>query len=162
MWAVESGADASSNSAGNILTLGEGLKSLDLYFDTDGDISWGWDITLSVAGTGFISSLAGGDINGSIGTPTADGFQQLGGDFSVDLNGGPLLLFSFVYDSLEGALLSIASGSNYTSGTSFETETIAPVTLVQTTAVPLPAASWLMFSGLLALVSASKLSRKRS
>lgn len=150
IWAVEGGAASNSNSVGNVLTIDPGSTQIDLYFDTLGDISWGWDITLDVVGTGLVSSVAGGDINGGLGTPTLEGYQQLGGNAAVDLSGGPLLLFSFSYDSSAGDLLSLGSGSNYTSGTLFDTVAISSADLVQTAAavVPLPGSALFLLSGL--------------
>jgi hypothetical protein len=155
VWAVEGGASSTTNQSGSVLNVSPGSQAIDLYFETEGDISWGWDITLEVAGAGLISSLSGGDINGGFGVPVINGFQQLGGDASVDLIDGPFLLFSFVYDSSVGSVISLTDESSYTSGTDFTSNAIGSTDLVLT-AVPLPGAIWLMFSGLVALVGAKK------
>ena len=155
VWAVESGSASTTNQSGNILNINPGSQAIDLYFDTEEDISWGWDVTLEVAGTGLISGLNGGDINGGFGVPTANGFQQLGGVASADLTGGPILLFSFIYDSSVGSVISLTDVSSYTSGSSFSSIAIDSIDLVQT-AVPLPGAIWLMLSGLVALVGLKK------
>lgn len=149
VWAVEGGSLASSNSAGSVLNIAPGLNQIDLYFSTDGDISWGWDITLDLTGSGTIFNVAGGDINGGLGTALANGYQQLGGDPAVDLVAAGQLLFSFSYDSLAGSLLSLTSDSSYTSGNTFSTEMLTAAPLILTTAsttVPLPAASWLLLT----------------
>lgn len=152
VWAVESGELASSNTAGSSLVLSPGTSTIDLYFDTEGDISWGWDILLDVTGTGTISGVTGGDINGGLGTAQADGgWRQLGGDFATDLNAASVLMFTFDFDAVAGTVLSIGAGSSYTSGTSFQSELITGGDLVTISAVPLPAAAWLFVSGLAVL-----------
>ena len=156
VWAVEGGSSSTSNQSGNILTVGPGSQTIDLYFDTEDDISWGWDVMLDVNGSALVSDVNGGDINGGLGTPMLNGFRQLGGNVSTDLLGGPFLLFSFVYDASMGSVLSLADGSSYTSGTSFSTTVINSVDLVQAAAVPLPGAIWLMFSGLVAMFGLKK------
>ena len=150
VWAVDGGADPATNQSGNVLYVAPGSQTIDLYFDTESDISWGWDITLELAGTGLISGLNGGDINGGFGTPTANGYHQLGGNAASDVSGGPFLLFSFFYDSAAGAVTSLVNGSSYTSGTTFSSAAIGSVNLVQTV-VPLPGSVWFMLSALLAL-----------
>ena len=84
VWAVQHGADPSSNSAGNTLVLPAGSTTIDLYFDTDGDISLGWDILLTVSGSGLISNVRGGDINEGLGVSQPDG----GSDRVVRLSEG--------------------------------------------------------------------------
>lgn len=156
VWAVDGGADAASNQSGNVLYVAPGSQIIDLYFDTEGDISWGWDIALEVAGVGLISGLNGGDINGGFGTPTVNGYHQIGGDAGADVNGGPFLLFSFFYDSAVGTVTSLANSSNYTSGMSFSSEAIASADLVQTV-VPVPGSMWLMLSALLSVMGLRKI-----
>jgi hypothetical protein len=159
VWAVESGDLSSSNIAGTPLVLSPGTNSIDLFLDTEGDISWGWDILLDITGTGSISGVTGGDINGGLGAAQADGgWRQLGGDFATDLNASSVLMFTFSFDASPGALLSIGAGSSYTSGSTFQSELITGGDLVMISAVPLPAAVWLFISGLAVL--GIKLSRK--
>jgi hypothetical protein len=162
VWAVEGGASASSNSAGNPLVLSAGSHTIDLYFDTEGDISWSWDILLEVTGVGTVSGVTGGDINGGLGIPrSGGGWQQLGGNFAVDLNDSAVLMFSFVFDADPGAVLSIGAGSNYTSGITWEGELIAGGDLVTISAIPLPAALWLLVSGIGFLGFAARPSRRK-
>lgn len=152
VWAVESGALSSSNSAGNPLVLSPGVNTIDLYFDTEGDVSWGWDIVLDVIGTGTVSSVTGGDINGGLGTSQVDGgWRQIGGNVAVDLITSAELMFTFSFDALAGTVLSIGSGSTYSSGTTYSAESITLGDLVIISAgtpVPLPAAAWLFISGI--------------
>jgi hypothetical protein len=152
VWAVEGGALSTSNSAGNELVLSPGVNSIDLYFDTEGDISWGWDIILEVIGTGTVTNPSGGDINGGLSTPLASGgLRQLGGNPGVDLNSSSILMFSFDFDAIAGTVLSIGPGSTYFSGTLFDNVAITLgdlVTIEAATPVPLPAAAWLLFSGI--------------
>lgn len=149
VWAVEGGALSSSNAAGTPLNLSPGASTIDLYFDTEGDISLGWELLLDVTGVGAVSGVTGGDINGGMGVSKADGgWHQFGGNFAVDLNASSVLMFSFVFDAAPGTILSIGDGSSYTSGTTFISESIAMGDLVKISAVPLPAAAWLLLSGL--------------
>ncbi len=149
VWAVEGGASSTSNIAGNPLVLSPGASTIDLYFDTEGDVSWGWSILLEVTGLGTVSGVTGGDINGGLGSPQPDGgWHQFGGDFLTDLNSSSVLMFSFDFDAAPGAILSIGSGSTYGSGTTFMDELIPMGDLVRISAVPLPAAAWLLLSGL--------------
>jgi len=150
VWAVDAGASANTNSAGNILTLSPGTNIIDLYFDTEGDVSWGWDISLEVTGdsASSITNVAGGDINNGLGNQTANGWQQLGGDPSADLNGGPFLLLSLTFESSEGDLLSLLPTSKYTRGGTFESVSLSSINLAQATTVPLPSSAWFLFSAL--------------
>ena len=156
VWAVNGGASSSSNSAGSTLDIAPGTGTpIDLYFDTEGDISWGWDITLEVSGVGTVSGVTGGDINGGLGTAQSDGgWRQLGGNAAVDLVGSSVLMFSFLFDASPGAMLSIGNASNYTSGNTFGSEAITPNVLVS--AVPLPTAVWLLGSGLVGLIAVGR------
>ena len=149
VWAVNSGDDPSQNSAGNILQLDSGSHTIDLYFDTGGDVSWGWDVSLLASESGLITNVSGGDINGGFGLPLLDGYRQLGGDASQDLNGGPFLMFSF--DALLGNEIISIVNSSFTSGSSFQSESITSATIVSTS-VPLSSASWLLLSALGTLV----------
>jgi hypothetical protein len=152
VWAVEGGALSSSNTAGTPLVLSPGANTIDLYFDTEVDISIGWDILLEVNGVGNVSGVTGGDINGRLGTPEADGgWFQSGGNPFVDINSPSVLMFSFDFDALAGTILSIGAGSIYTSGITYTSEDITLgdlVTISGGTPVPLPAAAWLLFSGI--------------
>ncbi len=149
VWAVNSGELSSSNTAGNPLNVIEGTNSIDLFFDTEGDISWGWDILLEITdGSGTVSAVNGGDIKGGLGNSQPDGgWRQLGGDPAVDLNSPAVLMFSFTFEVGPNAVLSIGTGSTYTSGSTFQSEPVAPADLVQAV-VPLPAAGCLFLSGL--------------
>ncbi len=148
VWAVNAGDDSTFNNAGNALVASSGVNAIDLYFDTEGDISWNWDISLEVTGTGNVSGVQGGDINGGFGIQlTNGGWQQLGGNVAVSLNSPSVKMFSFVFDADPGAVLSIGAGSNYTSGTTFGSELITAGDLVTVSAVPLPAAIWLFIGG---------------
>ncbi|MCP4994322.1 MAG: hypothetical protein GY934_11140 [Gammaproteobacteria bacterium] len=149
VWAVDGGAASSSNTAGNPLDLSPGISSIDLYFDTEGDISWGWNLLLDVTGVGTVSGVTGGDINGRLGVPQSDGgWQQLGGDLSVDLNASSVLMFSFDFDAAPGALLSVGAGSIYSNGITFQSELITGGDLITVSAIPLPAAAWLFLGGM--------------
>ena len=149
VWAVNGGDDPSQNSAGNILQLNSGSHTIDLYFDTGGDVSWGWDVSLLVSESGLITNVSGGDINGGFGSPLFDGYRQLGGDATQDVNGGPFLMFSF--DALLGNEIISIVNSSYTSGSSYQSEPITSATLVSTS-VPLTSASWLLLSALGTLI----------
>ena len=148
VWAVDSGADSSTNSPGNVLMVLPGTSSIDLYFDTEGDISWGWDILLDVTGVGTVSGVTGGD-NLGFGVSQPDGgWQQQGGDPFTDLISSSTLMFSFDFDAESGAVISIGDGSIYTSGGIFDSVAITAGDLVSVSAIPLPAAAWLFLSGM--------------
>lgn len=156
VWAVEGDADANTNTAGSILNLTPGVNQIDLYFDTGLDSSIGWDITLEVVGSGSISNIAGGDINGGLGTAIEGGFRQLGGNPAITLASSSQLLFSLTFDAVEGDTLRLLGSSQYTSGSLFQTVSIDSVDLV-TAAVPIPASGIFMMSSLF-LLAARKLS----
>lgn len=155
VWAVDGGADPGSNSPGSILSLSEGLNQIDLYFNTDSDSSIGWDISLIVEGTGTISGVSGGDINGGLGAIQSDGFRQLGGSPVIELTGSDILLFSLTFDADAGAVLSLGNISNYTSGSTFETVSIDQVVLAAAP-VPLPASGLLFVSAFSLLFGARR------
>ena len=151
VWAVDGGADPSENSAGNPLNIEYGVsQSVDLYFDTDGDTSWGWDISLLSNNGDLISNVSGGDINGGLGTVLTDGYRQLGGNPAQDVIGGPFLLFSFE-TLLSDQNSQISAIGTYTSGTSFLSEDILAGGVVA--AVPLPGAFLYMLSGISCILS---------
>lgn len=162
VWAVPHGADPSSNSAGNTLVLPAGSTTIDLYFDTDGDISLGWDILLTVSGSGLISNVRGGDINEGLGVSQPDGgWQQAGGNPAVNLNAEAVLMFTFDFyipeESLRGgsgglaALVAYGAQNVYLSGTTGQYEPMTGGDLVGFEVVPLPAGIWLLGSALAGL-----------
>lgn len=151
VWAVDGGADPSENSAGNPLNIEYGVsQSVDLYFDTGGDTSWGWDISLLSNNSDPIFNVSGGDINGGLGTVLVDGYRQLGGNPAQDVIGGPFLLFSFE-TLLSDQNSQISAIGTYTSGTSFLSEDILAGEVVS--AVPLPGAFLYMISGISCIFS---------
>jgi len=145
IWIVGSGQDAFSNSQG-VLSLSEGMNSLDLYYDVAGDISYGYDFILDVAGTGTISNVTGGDSD--LGDVFGSGWRQFGGS-PYGEEGSSVLGFSF--DFFAGADSSLLISGSYTDA-SFLDATISSTTLGTVSAVPVPAAVWLFGSGFLALV----------
>lgn len=154
VWAVESGASANTNSAGSILLVSPGLNELDLYFDTQSDISIGWDVLLSVSGTGTVGNLIGGDINNGLGVSIGDdSYRQLGGNPLVDLSSSSQLLFSLSFFAEQGGSLKLMAPSNFTSGITFTTIGIDDVILAATP-VPVPASAWLLLSSMGLLMGA--------
>ena len=149
VWAVEGGAPATSNTFDNPLVLAPGVHTVDLFFSTEGDVSWGWDFLLDVIGEGTVSNARGGDIKGGLGISNANGGRrQTGGDPALDLVTSSMLFFTFDVDAAPGAILRIANGSRYTSGTTFQSEAIDAASLVAIQVVPVPAAAWLFLSGI--------------
>lgn len=155
IWIVENGQDAFSNSQG-VLTLSEGMNSLDLYYDVEGDTSYGYDFYLYTSGSGTISNVTGGDSD--LGNAFGSGWRQFGGSLYGE-EGNSVLAFSFDFFAEAGTSLLI-SGS-YTDANFLDT-TISESTLGVTTVsdVPVPAAAWLFTSGLIGLAGLSR--RKRS
>lgn len=144
VWLVESGADPFSNT-GSILTLAPGATILDLYYDLEGDVSYGYDFDLSVFGEGSIMNVRGGDASG-LGADTDDGWRQFGGDIYGE-SGASVLAFTFDLYSEAGTQL-LFSGS-YTDS-SFSDAKLDGITLAQTVApVPVPAPFFLLLSAIL-------------
>lgn len=149
IWVVESGQDPLLNSQG-ALALSQGASTLDLYYDVEGDISYGYDFILDITGTGSITNVGGGDSDlGSI--FGSAGWRQFGGSLYGE-TGNSVLAFSFDFTADAGASL-LVSGS-YTDS-SFLDAPISSSTLaaVSATTVPVPAAVWLFSTGLLGLIS---------
>jgi len=152
IWVVESGQNPFSNSQG-ILELSSGLNSLDLYYDMQGDISYGYDFILDiVGGSGSIANVGGGDAG--LGDVYGSGWRQFGGDIYGE-TGNSVFGFTFDFTADEGTQL-LVSGS-YTDA-SFSDATISSSVLatVPVSAVPVPAALWLFASGLVGLVGAAR------
>lgn len=135
VWVVESGADPFASS-GSILYLSPGTTVLDLYYDLEGDTSYGYDFNLSITGIGSITNVMGGD--SGLGASTSDGWRQFGGDIYGE-SGHSVLAFTFDFYSAVGAQL-VLDGS-YTDS-SFADSHIEEVLLAQTSApvsqVPIP------------------------
>lgn len=142
VWVVESGQDPFSNSQAT-LALSTGTTSLDLYYDTEGDTSYGYDMTLDILGTGSISNITGDNLDS--GNTTSTGWRQLGGDFFDGHSGSSILGFSFDFTADIGASLLISG--TYTD-LLFTDAAITSSTLASVAAIPVPAAFWLMLSGL--------------
>lgn len=139
VWLVESGQDPFSNSQAT-LNLSAGTTSLDLFYDVEGDTSFGYDFSLDVNGTGSFANVGGGDSD--LGNTTITGWQQLGGSLLGE-TGNSVLGFSFDFTADAGTLLSISGV--YTDANFLE----APITSsTLATVVPLPAAVWLFLGGL--------------
>jgi len=154
IWVVGSGQGAFSNSQG-VLSLSEGMNSLDLYYDVAGDTSYGYDFILDVAGTGTISNVTGGDSD--LGDVFGSGWRQFGGSPYGEV-GNSVLGFSFSF--LAGAGSSLLIGGSYTDA-SFLDATISSTTLgivpaAPVSAVPVPAAVWLFSSGLVGLIGMAR------
>jgi len=149
IWIVESGQDAFSNSQG-VLSLNEGMNSLDLYYDVAGDVSYGYDFILDIVGTGTISNVTGGDSD--LGDVFGTGWRQFGGDFYGETGSS---VFAFSFDFLAGAGSSLLISGSYTDA-NFLDAPIASSTLGTVSAVPVPAAVWLFASGLIGLVGFSR------
>lgn len=157
IWIVGNGQDVSSNSQG-VLSLSEGMNTLDLYYDVAGDISYGYDFILDVAGSGTISNVIGGDSD--LGDVFGSGWRQFGGS-PYGEEGNSVLAFSF--DFFAGAGSSLLISGSYTN-IDFLDETIASSTIGTVAAVPVvvpvPAAVWLFGSGLIGLIGIAR--RKKS
>ena len=142
VWLVESGANPFSNPQ-ETLALNVGLNSLDLYYDVAGDTSYGYDFMLDITGVGSITAVGGGD--SGLGNNFGTGWRQFGGDPIGEI-GNSVLGFSFDFTA-EAATSLLISGT-YTDAY-FADAAITSSTLATTiTAVPVPAALWLMLSGL--------------
>jgi len=149
VWVVESGQNPFASSQGT-LALSAGTTSLDLYYDVEGDTSYGYDFILDIIGTGSISSVGGGDSD--LGAAFGSGWRQTGGDFYGEV-GNSVLGFSFDFTADAGASLLI--GGTYTDG-NFDDTSVNAATLASVSAVPVPAAVWLFASGLIGLCSFAK------
>ena len=146
IWVVGSGQGAFSNSQG-VLSLSEGMNSLDLYYDVAGDTSYGYDFILDVMGSGTISNVTGGDSD--LGDVFGSGWRQFGGSVYGE-TGSSVLGFSFDFFADAGSSLLI-SGS-YTNADFLDETITSSIIGTAVSAVPVPAAVWLFGSGLLALV----------
>jgi len=149
VWLVESGQNPFANSQG-VLALSAGTTSLDLYYDVEGDTSYGYDFILDIVGTGSISSVGGGDSD--LGAVFGNGWRQTGGDIYGEI-GNSVLGFSFDFTANAGVSL-LVSGS-YTDS-NFTDAAISSSTLATVSAVPVPAAVWLFGSGLIGLFGVAK------
>ncbi|RDH81017.1 MAG: hypothetical protein DIZ80_12905 [endosymbiont of Galathealinum brachiosum] len=149
VWVVESGANPFLSSQ-NTLSLSAGTTSLDLYYDVEGDTSYGYDFIMDITGSGSISNVGGGDSD--LGDVFGNGWRQFGGDIYGEV-GSSVLGFSFDFTAAEGASLLIAG--TYTDG-NFDDTAINASTLAAVSPVPVPAAVWLFGSGLIGLCSFAK------
>ena len=149
VWVVESGVNPFNNAQAT-LNLSAGTTTLDLYYDVEGDISYGYDFILDVIGSGGISNVGGGDSD--LGSSFGSGWRQFGGDIYGEI-GSSVLGFSFDFTADTGTSLLI-SGS-YTDS-NFIDAPITSATLATVSAVPVPAAVWLFGSGLIGLVGMAR------
>ncbi|MGI9293652.1 MAG: hypothetical protein ACR2PS_06685 [Pseudomonadales bacterium] len=148
-WVVEGGDPASANAGRTSLDVTADVASLDLYFDTEDDTSFGWNLDLDVTGTGTISNVTGAFVSAADGvTRPNGGWKQIGGDDAGE-TGSEILIMSFDFIGEEGATISL-SGS-YTDG-NFLDAAVAATQLVQVAPIPVPAAAWLFGSALLGLI----------
>ncbi len=155
VWLVESGAASNSNSPGTTLEILPEGGSYDLYVNFTPDTAYGWDVDLTVTGTGLVSNVTGDNLD--IGAPMPNGgWGQIGGDIFGE--GGEILLFSFDFSGTAGSTLTF-SGS-YTDD-SFSDAPFPTLDIVSVSEVPLPASGWLLASALGALL-ARRRSPKRS
>lgn len=141
VWVVESGSDPLSNAV-SALSMSPGTVSLDLYYDLEGDTSYGYDFFLDIIGSAVISNVGGGDSD--LGVSTTTGWRQLGGDF-YGTTGSSILAFSFDFTADSGAILAL---NGFYTNANFIDVSIPEITLATVTAVPLPAAAWLFIGGL--------------
>ncbi len=157
-WAVESGDAANTNTDRSVFNVDPGANSFDIYFDTEGDISYGWDLDFTVAGSGTVSNVTGAFVDPADGVARPNGgYTQIGGNPRGE-QGSEVLIMSL--DFLLEAGSSVTLSGSYTD-VNFRDAAVAGTLLVQTPAVvPLPAAAWLFGSALFGLVGFSK-NRKR-
>ena len=101
-----------------------------------------------------ISNVGGGDSD--LGDVFGSGWRQFGGSIYGE-TGSSVLAFSFEFTGDIGSSLLI-SGS-YTDSDFFDV-TISPSTLATVAAVPIPAATWLFSTGLFALISVARRTKK--
>ena len=127
-----------------------GTTSFDLYYDVEGDISYTYDIFIDVLGTGSISNVGGGDSD--LGNTVGSGWEQFGGDISGEI-GNTVLGFSFDFMGDLGSSL-LVSGTYI--DMNFSESPITSSTLVEVSAVPVPAAIWLFGSGLIGFIGMRK------
>ncbi|MEE8057276.1 MAG: hypothetical protein V3T17_05505 [Pseudomonadales bacterium] len=160
VWAVLSGGESGSNTAGNALSVGAGLKTtIDLYYDVEGDTSWGYDFSLTITGEGTIDNV--NVINGSdfdVGNNIPNGWRQLGGDPLKDETGSAVLAFQFDFLADPGAFIVLTG--NYASGIAFDSVPLTPSTIVSTANVPLPLPGAMLLSALASLFGL-RLTRRR-
>lgn len=148
-WAVESGGSATSNADRSVLDVDSGANSFDIYFDTEGDTSNGWDLDFTVAGSGTVSNVTGAFVDPADGVVRPNGgYTQIGGNPRGE-QGSEVLIMSL--DFLLEAGSSVTLSGSYTD-VNFRDSAVPDTLLVQTPAVPLPAAAWLFGSALLGLV----------
>lgn len=149
VWVVDSGAPPLSYSK-DTFQMEPGETTFDLYYDVEGDTSYGYDMFLDVQGAGSISNVSGGDSD--LGNATASGWHQLGGDVSGE-TGNAVLGFSFDFTGEAGSLISV---SGIYTDINFSESLITSSTLVSVSNVPnvpIPSALWLFSSALIGLVN---------
>lgn len=152
--ASEGGLSPGLNLFTKPLELSEGSHLVDFYFDTEGDISWGWDLDFNYVGDISMVIVPGAypfgpfdDIAGNPGAPTDDGYRQIGGFPLSDRTGVNLLFTAWVIVGGGDASLQLTGLSSYTSGNTFSSESIVETTLVVgVSEVPLPPAAVLYLS----------------
>lgn len=147
VWVVESEQNPFVNSQDS-LALSAGTNSLDLYYDVEGDTSYGYDLMLDITGTGNISNVGGGDAE--LGNIFGSGWRQFGGDIYGE-SSSSVLGFSFDFTADAGSLLSISG--TYTNSDFIDAAILSSnLATVSVSAVPVPAAVWLFGSGLIGLI----------
>jgi hypothetical protein len=153
VWVVESGQDPLSNSQ-DVLALSAGTTTLDLYYDVEGNTSYGYDFILDITGTGSISGVGGGDSDPFGGGIYGSGWRQTGGDFLGE-TGSSVLGFSFNFTA--GSDTSLLVSGTYTDE-NFLDAPIVSSTLATTSVstVPVPAAVWLFGSGFIGLIGIAR------
>lgn len=155
VWAVESGNPMGSNSPGTALAVAPGSVAVDLYIDTQSETSFGWDVDLDVLGTGTISNVTGNHVVAADGGALANGgWQQIGGDPVGEQGQFVMMSFDFMGDAgAEVQLRGLFTNS------SFIDEALPQTTLVQV--VPLPAAAWMLLSGIAGVVGVGRVWRRQ-
>lgn len=147
VWVVESGNDPFSNSQNTLEITTVGTATLDLYYDAEGDTSFGYTFLLDITGTGGISNVGGGD--SIVGNLVEDTWKQIGGDAINGNTGDAILGFTFDFSAEDKAALLISG--TYT-GSSFTDVEITSSTLAKVSAVPVPAAVWLFGTAIIGMV----------
>ncbi len=153
VWVVESGQDPFLYSQ-KTLFVPPGSIKLDLYYDVEGQTSFGYDLLLNISGTGSVSNVYGGD--SGLGKVTPSGWRQFGGDVKGE-TGNSILGFSFDFTGDVGTTLTI--NGSFTDST-FTDKSINQKTILEVTQVPIPATIWLFVTALSGVVGLSGLKKK--
>lgn len=151
VWVVESGNDPLSNSKNTLGITTVGISTLDLYYDVEGDTSYGYNFLLDITGVGSISNVGGGDSD--IGNLDGDTYKQTGGDPINGTTSSATLGFTFDFNAEDMASLLI---SGTFTDSNFTNTAITSSTLARVSTVPVPAAVWLFGTAIIGMMGLNR------